>query len=122
MNSDDDDDEYETKCGKYFTYCLEEKLTDIFTSDAPMIVCSHHLSCYCYSDSPIKNRKIFVYINADKNGIITYERLFREYDRLVGCELERLNKTYNSNCQCNHIFIEGIIEITKIHYEFWCGS
>ena len=123
MRSDDDDADYETRCGEYFSYCLDNDLTDVFTSDIPLIVCSLHLTCYCYQDTPIENKKGFVYITADEKGVITYERLFREYDKLMIRELERLMLYYGSDyCHCNHRFIEFITKKSDIHYEVECGS
>ena len=122
MNSDHDEADYETRCGNYFSYCLDEKLDDVFTMGIPLIICSLHLTCYCYMDTPLENKRAFVYITADENGIITYERLFREYDMLMGCELERLKKCHNTECHCNHSFIEVITKKSDIHYELDCGS
>ena len=123
MSSDDDDADYETRCGEYFSYCIDNDLTDVFTSDIPLIVCSLHLTCCCYQDTPLANKRAFVYITADENGNITYERLFREYDKLMIRELERLMLYYGSDyCHCNHRFIEFITKKSDIHYELECGS
>jgi len=122
MNSDTDEDEYEIRCGKNFSYCLEEKLTSVFIENAPIIICSLRLNCYCYADTPFENKKLFVYIKSNANGSITYERLFREYDRLMGIELDRLRMIHNLNPWCNHIFIECITKKTDIHYELDAGS
>ena len=121
--SDKEEDEFdETHFGEYFSYCLDEKFTDTFTSGIPLIICSLDLTCYCYMDTPLNNKRVFVYITADSNGVITYERLFREYDRLMGHELEGLMTQYNLDGRCNHIFIEGITKKSDIHYEIDCGS
>jgi hypothetical protein len=122
VDESESNDDMESLDGKYFTYCLDENLDDVFIETKNMIICSLKLSCYCYINTPFYNNKLFVYIKPDEHGIITFRRLFTEYDRLMGIELERITSNYEESYYCNHIFVEMIEKISDIQYELWCGS
>lgn len=110
----------------HFSYCLDNRPSEIFSEDKKFLVFTITHTCYCYEEfDPLKDKKIYIYVKTTENQHITYGLIFGEICRQV----EQHYKVIAEKCDmkiedvyCNHRFIEGLQKNTDIEYEVWCGS
>ena len=113
----------------YFSYCLEEMPSEIFSEEDKFLVFTVSHTCYCYDNfDPLRNKLIYVYVKVDNYEIgerITYGLIFYEIDRQVKLHYQEIADKCDMELKemyCNHIFMEGLDKQTPIQYTVWCGS
>ena len=135
MDSDTDNDDYEDAViaqellelgldDKHFSYCLKHRPSEIFSQDNIVFTLTH--TCYCYEGfDPLKDKKIFIYVNVIENEPITYGQIFGEICKQVELHYKEIAEECDMEIEdiyCNHIFVESFTQTSPIQYDIWCGS
>jgi hypothetical protein len=98
----------------YIDSLLENKYElnkPFYTGTEKLIIISHEIYNYILNNT----HTIFYYIKNNDNNIITFKDLYDEIDK-QSLEYKSLLERED------HIFIEGIVKKTDIHYDMYCGS
>ena len=98
----------------YIDALLENKYElnkPFYTGNEKLIIISHEIYNYILDNT----HTIFYYIKNNDNNIITFKDLYDEIDK-QSLEYKSLLERED------HIFIEGIVKKTDIHYDMYCGS